>query len=295
MHIAKQIFPSLLFVLLVLYTGCETAKYPGYSKKSEGIYYQLLTLGDSVNTPSPGDYVTVDLVYATIDDSVFFEGRRKFRLSEPAFQGSVDECLGMLSKQESAKFIIDAHKFFTLTLESTLPSFIDSGSPMKVQIEMLDIQSENEYQKEKEAFVKWIEDFGDYEQVILKQYLKNSELPVENLTNGLYYLNLRSGNGKKVEKGDTVIVHYEGRFLNGKFFDSTIKRKEPFGFVYGQEWQVIEGMEQAIGLMEEGEKSLFIMPSDVAFGKSGSSTGIIPPYTSIIFEVELIEVKKGKV
>lgn len=295
MHMAKPVLPSLLFILLIFFTCCEAEKYPGYSKKSEGIYYQLLTLGDTVDTPSPGDYVTVDLVYATMDDSVFFEGRRKFKLSAPAFTGSVDECFAMLSSQESARFIIDAHKFFTLTLESTLPAFIDSGTPMKMEIEMLDIQSESEYQKEKEAFVNWIEDFGDYEQVILKQYLKNSELPVENLKNGLYYLNLRSGNGKKVEKGDTVIVHYEGRFLNGKFFDSTIKRKEPFGFVYGQEWQVIDGMEQAIGLMEEGEKSLFIMPSDVAFGKSGSSTGIIPPYTSIIFEVELVEVRKGKV
>jgi FKBP-type peptidyl-prolyl cis-trans isomerase FkpA len=90
------------------------------------------------------------------------------------------------------------------------------------------------------------------------------------------------------------VVHYEGRFLNGKFFDSTRQRNDPFQFVYGQQWQVVKGMEEAIGMMHEGEKALFIMPSGLAFGQTGSSTGIVPPFTSLIFEVELLLVKKNK-
>ena len=107
---------------------------------------------------------------------------------------------------------------------------------------------------------------------------------------GLYHLKLREGTGKRIEKGDTVTVNYEGRFLNGKFFDSTIRRNQPFQFVYGTEWQVVKGLEEAIGMMHEGEKSLFILPSDLAFGTEGSSTGIIPPFTSLIFEVEILKV-----
>jgi len=54
------------------------------------------------------------------------------------------------------------------------------------------------------------------------------------------------------------VIDYEGRFLNGKFFDSTVKRHESFYYVYGTEWQVVKGLEQGVGLMTEGEKAYFI-------------------------------------
>jgi FKBP-type peptidyl-prolyl cis-trans isomerase len=161
---------------------------------------------------------------------------------------------------------------------------------MVVDLNMIEIQSQEEYQKEKTAFLKWVEDFGEYESVILKQYLEENKINSEPTSSGLYKFVIEEGNERQVSEGDTVIVHYEGKFLNGKYFDSTVKRKEPFGFVYGTEWQVIDGLEEAIGMMKEGERSLFIIPSELAFGKKGSSTGIIPPYTSVIFEVHLLEI-----
>jgi FKBP-type peptidyl-prolyl cis-trans isomerase len=109
------------------------------------------------------------------------------------------------------------------------------------------------------------------------------------MENGLYFNTLQEVAGKPVEVGDIVTVNYEGRFLNGKFFDSTIKRNQPFEFIYGTEMQVIHGLEDAIGRMREGEKALVILPSELAWGEKGSSTGIIPPFTSVIYEVELIK------
>jgi peptidyl-prolyl cis-trans isomerase A (cyclophilin A) len=202
----------------------------------------------------------------------------------------------MLSKDESATFIIQADSFFTATLRTNLPRFIAPGSPMKVDVEMIEIQKEDEYVKEKEAFLSWIEDFGDYEKVILQQFIREEKLDVSPLPSGIYYLNLKPGTGKKVELGDTITLNYEGRFLNGKFFDSTIKRMQPFQFVYGTEWQVIKGLEEAIGMMCEGEKALFILPSELGFGNRGSSNSFIPPFTSLIFEVELLKVSSpGKI
>jgi len=163
-------------------------------------------------------------------------------------------------------------------------------SKMKVSLNIIEIQTQTEYQNEKEAFLNWIEDFGEYEKVILKQFLMEEKIDVQPSGSGLYYLKIREGKGKSIEKGDTITINYEGKFLNGKFFDSTIKRNQPFQFVYGTEWQVVEGLEEAIGMMKEGEKSLFILPSDLAFGTEGSSTGIIPPFTSLIFEVEVLSV-----
>jgi FKBP-type peptidyl-prolyl cis-trans isomerase len=164
---------------------------------------------------------------------------------------------------------------------------------MMVTLDIIEIQTEEEFIREKEAFLHWIEDFGDYERIILEQYLDQEELPLEPESNGMYRIVLREGSDIPVEQGDTITINYEGRFLNGRFFDSTVKRNQPFQFVYGTEWQVIQGLEDALAMMTEGEKSLFILPSEIAFGKEGSSTGIIPPYTSLIFEVEVLRVIKG--
>jgi len=225
-----------------------------------------------------------------MNDSAFFNGVRKFQVQQPAYEGAIDECFSMLSVDESATFIIPADNFFAVTLQSSLPRFITPGGSLKVQIEMLEIQSEKNYIREKEAFLSWIDDFGEYEKVILTQFLDEEKLDVNPLPSGIYYLNLNPGTGKKVEAGDTVTVNYEGKFLNGKFFDSTVKRRQPFQFVYGTEWQVIDGLEEAIGMMYEGEKSLFIFPSELAFGNRGSSSSLIPPFTSLIFEVEILKV-----
>ena len=285
----------LLFIVLsTCIISCDYfSQYPGYSKTKSDIYYKLIKFGESSGKASPGDYMTVDIVYKTINDSVFFAGRRKLQITEPTFKGAIDECFLMLAEEEKASFIISANNFFTKTLETSLPNFINKEDPMKVDIDVIDIQTEQEYIMEKEAFLHWIEDFGDYEQVILRQYVEHKKIEIAPTETGLYHIVLNEGIGEKVFIGDTVTVHYEGRFFNGKFFDSTKRRNSPFQFVYGRKWQVIEGLELAIGRMVEGERALFILPSQIGFGETGSSTGIIPPYTSTLFEVELLEVIPG--
>jgi FKBP-type peptidyl-prolyl cis-trans isomerase FkpA len=286
----KKNYILLISVIMYLTACYDSSKYPGFKHARHGIYYQLHKIGEDTEKPAAGDFVTVDLIYKTMNDSVFFTGRRKFQITKPGYKGSIDECFMMLSEKESATFIISANDFFTKTLQTALPEFFNELSPMKVTIEVIEIQTEKEYQKEKEAFINWIQDFNDYEKIILRQFLEEKELPVKPILSGIYYINIREGKGKKIEPGDTITINYEGKFLNGKFFDSTIKRNQPFQFIYGTEWQVIKGLEEALGIMREGEKSIVILPSDIGFGKKGSSTGIIPPFTSLIFEVEILKV-----
>lgn len=284
-----------LFTLILLsaaITSCDFSfEFPGYSKSKDGYFYKLRKIGEGSVNAGIRDYVTVDLAYKTLNDSVFFTGRRKFQLSEPAYKGSVDYCFLMLETGDAASFIISANDFFLKTLETSLPTFINEDDFMIVDIDMIEIQSEASYLREQEAFLHWIDDFGDYERVLLTQYFKNEKIEADSTETGLYLINLKEGTGKQIELGDTVEVHYEGRFLNGKFFDSTKMREEAFSFIYGQEWQVVDGLEEAIGKMSEGEVSLVILPSKLAFGERGSSTGIIPPFTSLIFEVEVKSVK----
>lgn len=287
----------IIIVLLIAigYTACsEKSEYPGYTKAPGGFYYQLIKIGDDSTKCRYNDYVMVDIAYRTMKDSLFFNGRRKFQITRQSFSGSIDECITMLSKDDSASFIISASDFFKKTLSSELPYFLKDSDKMKIDIAVHEIQSPKQYAYEKEAFLRWIEDFGEYERTVLMHFLDGAKMKVKPLTSGMYFLTIKKGSEKNVEVGDTVVVHYEGRFLNGKYFDSTRQRKEAFQFVYGQQWQVIKGLEEAIGMMHEGEKALYIMPSDLAFGQDGSSTGIIPPFTSLIFEVELVSVKKSK-
>lgn len=276
-----------LSVLASVFYSCQ--RYEGYSKTKTGIYYKLLHIGSEVAPPKSSDFVTVNISYATLEDSVFFRGARTFQLTQPDFEGAIDECFLMLSEKDSASFIIDATAFFTKTLQTQLPKFLQKNKKIKIGLKMEEIRTAEQYEREKQEFLKWIEDFGEYEKLLLTKFIKEEKIAAEPNEDGMYFISLKEGAGKPVESGDIVTVHYEGRFLNGKFFDSTKKRKQAFEFVYGSEMQVIPGIEKAIGRMREGEKAIVILPSSLAWGEAGSSTGIIPPFTSVIYEIELIQ------
>jgi len=289
----SSLFPlpsSLIPLLFCLLFSCKNP-YPGYKKASEGIYFKLVMVGDHDQCCHFGDYVTANIAYLTMNDSVFFSRIVKFKVIQPVFPGSIDKCLTLMCKQDSAQFIISSVDFFEKTLEYALPDYMNADGKMKVFVRLMDIQTPEEYEREKEAFLHWIEDLGEYEKVLLKQYIREAKIDIPPMENGIYYIVQQTGNGPAVAYGDTVLIHYEGHFLNGKYFDSTRQRNEPLQFVYGQQWQVIGGLEKAIGKMQEGDKALVIIPSEQAFGVEGSVQGIVPPFTPVVFEIELINVK----
>jgi len=292
----KSAWFSYLIMAMVLNVisitpGCNIeGNHPGFSKTGSGIYYRLNSIGEGLTNPKPGDIITVDLQYITPCDSLFFTGRRLFMLEEPPIPGSVEECFAMLRTGDQADFILDANTFFTLTLGTSLPGFLKEGDYIMISVKMLDIHTRQSYYEKKEADKAWLDDLGKYEKRVLENYILNNKLDIVPDEHGLYFMQIRSGTGKRVTAGDTVELHYEGRFINGKFFDSTYERGETFRFVYGQEMQLIKGLEKAVGRMHEGEKALVLLPSELAFGKSGSSTGLVPPYTSIIYEIKVTRV-----
>ncbi|MEO7978541.1 peptidylprolyl isomerase [Flavobacterium sp.] len=106
---------------------------------------------------------------------------------------------------------------------------------------------------------------------------------------GLRYKMIQKGDGKKAESGKTVAVHYEGSLETGKVFDSSYPRKKPIEFRLGQ-GQVIEGWDEGIALLQVGDKARFVIPSDLAYGAAGAG-GVIPPNATLIFDVELMDVK----
>ena len=103
---------------------------------------------------------------------------------------------------------------------------------------------------------------------------------------GLQYEVLTEGTGKSPKATDTVRCHYEGRLLDGTVFDSSYKRGEPADFGLNQ---VIPGWTEGVQLMKEGAKFRFHIPYLLAYGEHGAGAQI-PPYSTLIFDVELIKV-----
>ncbi|MBK0369047.1 peptidylprolyl isomerase [Flavobacterium agrisoli] len=106
---------------------------------------------------------------------------------------------------------------------------------------------------------------------------------------GLRYKMIQKGEGKKAEKGKTVSVHYQGSLSDGKVFDSSYPRKKPIEFKLGV-GQVIEGWDEGIALLQVGDKARFVIPSHLGYGSAGAG-GVIPGDATLIFDVELIDVK----
>ncbi|MFA7445628.1 MAG: peptidylprolyl isomerase [Flavobacteriaceae bacterium] len=111
----------------------------------------------------------------------------------------------------------------------------------------------------------------------------------EKTASGLHYKILEKGNGAKAEKGKKVSVHYTGALDNGQVFDSSYKRNQPIEFSLGV-GQVIEGWDEGIALLNVGDKARFVIPSHLGYGSRGAG-GVIPPNATLVFEVELKNVK----
>ncbi len=111
-----------------------------------------------------------------------------------------------------------------------------------------------------------------------------------NKTNsGLRYRITKTNDGTPAEKNKIVSVHYTGKLTNGEVFDSSFQRNEPIDFPLGV-GHVIPGWDEGIQLLKVGEKATFIIPSNLAYGSAGAG-GVIPPNATLIFDVELMNVK----
>lgn len=144
---------------------------------------------------------------------------------------------------------------------------------------------EKREQKKREDMMSSVGKNKEEGEAFLKENGKKKE--VKTTKSGLQYQVLQKGNGKRPTANSTVKVHYTGKLLNGKVFDSSVERGEPMEFPVGA---VIPGWTEGLQLMDEGSKYMLYIPYNLAYGEN--PVGDIPPGSTLIFEVELIQIVK---
>ncbi len=266
------------------------------SVSDTGLKYQIHDQKGDGRKPKIGDILTVQLVLKNSRDSVlrdtYKEGRPlQVMLQTPPFKGSFEEGLAMLAKGDSASFFVSADSLFTRMMQP-LPPGIAKGTDIQFTVKVIEVQNEQEFQKgqaaAREGQIK-------VDAKIIDAYVAKNSLKTVETPSGLNYVIVKEGDGVKPVAGNMVSVHYVGKLLDGKEFDSSYKNPQsggkPVDFPIGQ-GMVIPGWEEGIMNMKKGGKSTFIIPSSLAYGEAGSP-GTIPPNSVLVFDVELVDVKNA--
>ncbi|MDY6074562.1 MAG: FKBP-type peptidyl-prolyl cis-trans isomerase [Bacteroidales bacterium] len=280
---------SALFLMLSLLTGCSNAP-KGYQATDNGLYYRLFTNNGGEN-PQIGDLLELTMSCSVNDTVVILPLTKNIiPMTEPSFWSDFVEGFSMMHKGDSASFIVDIDSsFVNLFGYNTLPPQFNSTDIMRFEVRLDDFYPESEFR------FRMIENIkknypAETEKAAseLNAYLEKNGVVAQPTSTGLYYVKTQDGTGEKPSKGSTVKAHYTGCLLDGTVFDTSIERGEPIEFVLGV-GQVIPGWDEGIALMSKGEKAVLYIPYYLAYGDR--DLGVIPPFSNLVFEVELIDFK----
>ena len=288
--------------LMLVGTLCactENNPYPGYQKNQNGLYYQFFSQNEG-ELPQVGDLMEVNICCMINDTTPLIPTTQNImQLQEPLFPGDINEGLAMMHKGDSASFIVNIDSTFKYLFgQPTLPAEFNSTDVMRFELKVNDFFPEKVYaqkfandikNRNAERMAKLQNDYPEETAKAAKElaeYLAKNGIEAEPTETGLYYVVTEQGNGEHPEVGKPVKMHYTGKLLNGTKFDSSVDRNEPFQFVLGV-GQVIPGWDEGVQLMTKGEKGVLYIPYYLAYGER--DMGDIPPFSNLMFEVELID------
>lgn len=269
-------FKNTLFILALgaFAFSCNQFKV---SETADGGKIQYHSKGESDQSPEVGDFVTFDLKIISDVDSVFkdtwAEGAPiEIPLPEPEFTPSFESALKYLHVGDSATVFVSADSLFG-RIGQPLPPGVSPGSDLKFLVALRDIKTMAQYEES-------MEEKRNAEADVIAEFVGENLEGATKLENGIYYTTEKIGKGATVAQGDTVEVSYTGKFMDGKVFD----QNEAFMFPVGMGY-VIKGWDEALRTMKVGQKSTFVIPSQLGYGDRGA--GPIAPFTPLVFDIEL--------
>lgn len=281
-----KIHYTFIIILLFSLVACKNSGN-GYTEHSSGLEYKFFDTNTSGLSPGAGDIVVMSLKYFTADNELVDESDvYRMQVTNPTYQGDIHTGLQMLQVGDSVCFILEAADYYERSRKMDLPKEFQQGDMVYIHLRLQNIISASSLESERRSIYHTDE---QQELSLLDDYLNRTNVVVEPSETGLYIIHKEEGMGNKAEVGDIVIVHYSGTTIDGKLFDTSLDKARPFKFTLGNN-EVIPGWEQGFLDMKKGGKARFIIPSALAYGKKGFSN-VILPYSTLIFDVELIDIK----
>ncbi|WP_028296321.1 FKBP-type peptidyl-prolyl cis-trans isomerase [Olivibacter sitiensis] len=300
----KSFFIAAIAALSMAVTSCQK-----FTDGAGGMKYKIID-GDSKEKIQEGDFISMGAIIKTEGDSTMYDsyemGQPAFLTAQkPQFQGDLFTALEMLGEGDSAIFKLDLD---TMTAKSGQPR--PENLKGKYMIYTFKINKViKKANKKDEDFNKEIETFFEGEKEKAKNseagkiesYLKKNKLDVKTTASGLKYAIEKEGEGAPAKVGDTIVVHYQGQFLGGKTFDTSIKEVaekenmynpmrepyEPMKLPIGV-GAVVPGWDEGLMLLPKGTKATLVLPSKLGYGENGNQ--MFPPYTPLAFKVEIVNI-----
>ena len=279
------------------------SQFDGFTKAKEtGLHYKFFTHNEKAKKTEMGGGIYFSYNISTFpQDSTIVNskavsqdgsGYTNFAIQAVSFKGgSFEDGLLMMHEGDSAAFIISADSFFLRTMSMTaLPPGIKPGDHLKGVFGLKSVKTKAELEENQKQQMadqeKKMREAQEKESADLDKYLADNKITTKATESGLIFIDIKKGKGNKPKATDIVKVHYVGTLLDGTKFDSSIDRKEPVEFPLNQ---VIPAWTEGLQLMSIGGKAKLIVPSTIGYGPRGQ--GPIPPFSTLVFEVELLDIK----
>ena len=272
-----------VFTMVTFFFACNQHSNE-FKKLNHTVDFKFIQFGDGEH-PTIGDYIEVNLMVTdTSGDTMHYVPNYPYfiKLQQTALDSAWqtiklgDSICFRLPRLELNRF----YKFYQVMQSN------EGEVLMHARLKGIYDSTEMEVAKRTALSSRELE-----EQKEFHQYLKNINSPLDTLDGGFRIVTTTTDTATTpIRYGSEVSIHYTGRFINGYTFDNTYTKGVTPTFIYGKEYQMIEGMKMGINGLKEGESVKIILSSRRAFGEDGSLAGIVPPYTAVIFDVEIIKV-----
>ena len=222
----------------------------------------------------------------------------------PTFDGDICEGLMMMHVGDKAIFAVDADKQAQFLQPNQMPPFYKAGAGMKIyyEIDLQDVVTRDEIMQEQANFMQEMQNRQQNEPQMIADYIAQNNITVKPTAEGLYVIVKKPGNGAKVATGREVSMNYTGRLLDGTMFDSSVEKDareggifvdsrnyEPLTYTVGR-MGLIRGWEEGVMGQPAGTQLQIIMPSALGYGSQGAGQ-LIPPYSPLVFDIEIVSVK----
>jgi len=290
----KYLSSSILLLagLLFIFSCREKPKtYQGYTKQND-FYYKLISLGDGSKKTDSTQCFWIAASCKNLADSTFWDsnhkGNRTFFITNnsPAFLKSVYG----FSVGDSLQYLFPTEKFFNQFFKSEVPFFCKKDSCVKFSVKIIRTLNTNQYNAFNDSLQAIIHQKQSNELIQIQNYISKNCKQVHEFATNAFIEITHPTHLDSVKKGKKIKLFYKGYFLDGTLVDYT-PHNWAFEFTYGQEGQLIEGLQMALHKLKKGEKAKIILPSQLAFGSGGSSNGAVPPYTPLVYQIEIQDIK----